>query len=315
MLCLTAESQNHRTKGQLSLKTSSGQIPHTPKKGYLQLVAWDGHIWMYFLVSPSMKTTPLDFLFIPVLSHPYSSLLMFRENPPFYSLFHVHCLWTCHWAPLKRSLSSLHPPFSFTLMRYALSLLFSRLNSLNSQHVLRSMVLRRNLEGQNKKVMISVSRSWSGAEWMAAEGKYVCHWSRNWRKVKDSFSYHQCSSCILPVRRQPWIYWTRRKREYLKHMHAHLHHLLQHTPVMPLKSSCCSMPWLMSTKAEGFTVGSMCQPRTYRRDRYTEVQSALRNAYLVWPQNEVSTSSHRKIFTCISFSTTKEPLLALTTTL
>lgn len=45
--------------------------------------------------------TPLDYPFIPVLSHPYSSLLIFREAPPFYSFFHVHCLWACHCAPLK----------------------------------------------------------------------------------------------------------------------------------------------------------------------------------------------------------------------
>lgn len=51
-----------------------------------------------------------------------------------------------HW----KSLSSLHPPFSFTLMRYALSLLFSRLNSLTSQPLLRSTVLRKNLKRTSK---------------------------------------------------------------------------------------------------------------------------------------------------------------------
>lgn len=52
--------------------------------------------------------TPLDYLFIPVLSHLYISLLIFRDDLSFYSFFHVHCLWTCHWAPLKESV--LPPP-------------------------------------------------------------------------------------------------------------------------------------------------------------------------------------------------------------
>lgn len=169
MLCLTAESKSPRTKGWLSLKGSSGQIPHTPKKG-VWLVAWDKYIWMYFLVSPSMKMTALDYLYIPVLSHPYSTLMIFKEDLLFYSFFHVHCLWTCHCAPLKESIY-LAPFLHFTLMRYALSLLFSRLNSLNSHPLLRSTVLRRSLETQECRT----SKWWSvwaeaGAELSGCRG-------------------------------------------------------------------------------------------------------------------------------------------------
>lgn len=112
-----------------------------------------------------MKTTPLDYLFIPVFSHSYSSLLMLREDFLFCSFFHVHCIWACHWASLKKSVF-LHPPFSFTLMRYALSLLFSRLNSPNSQPLLSSTVLRRSLERHNKRWSVWAESGGELIEWL-----------------------------------------------------------------------------------------------------------------------------------------------------
>lgn len=67
-----------------------------------------------------------------------------------------------HW----KSLSSLHPPFSFTLMRYALSLLFSRLNSPNSQPLLSSTVLRRSLERHNKRWSVWAESGGELIEWL-----------------------------------------------------------------------------------------------------------------------------------------------------
>lgn len=75
--------------------------PHTQEGPSIAGCLGWAYLGVFFLVLPSMKMTPLDYLFILGLSHPCSSLLMFREDLPSYSFFHVHCLWTCHCAPLE----------------------------------------------------------------------------------------------------------------------------------------------------------------------------------------------------------------------
>lgn len=53
--------------------------------------------------------------------------------------FCTHCLSSWHWSPLKRAW--LHPPFTYWLIRFPLSLLFCRLKSSSSQSFLLGEVI------------------------------------------------------------------------------------------------------------------------------------------------------------------------------
>ena len=96
---LTESQKGWGWKGPLEV---SGPTPLL-KEGHLKLIAQD-HVQMAFEHLQGVRLHNLSGQPVPVLCDPHSKKVFphVQREPPVFQ-FVPHCLWCCHWAPLKRA--------------------------------------------------------------------------------------------------------------------------------------------------------------------------------------------------------------------